>query len=358
MGGCRLKKLAYIHSFTDRHGRARYYFRRNGKQTPIEGAFGSAEFMDAYQALLKQEPAKPEKRKRPETGTFAALSERYFGSTKFKTLSAGSQTNYRRVINRFLREHGERKVCQLRRMNVDAMVGRFSDSPGAGIIFLKRLRTLCRYAIEIGWTDLDPTAGARSYRSVEIHTWTEGEIETFEQKWPSGTRERLAFSLLLYTGQRGSDAFRMGWPDIAGDMIRVQQQKTGAKLAIPLHPKLRAELALAKKDHVTILTTAYEQPFSVKGFGQMMSAAIQEAKLPTKCKAHGLRKAAARRLAEAGCTEKQIGAITGHKTMAEVERYTRDANQLTLARQALAKQVENEALANPAKKVSHTTGKE
>jgi integrase len=40
-----------------------------------------------------------------------------------------------------------------------------------------------------------------------------------------------------------------------------------------------------------------------------------------RCKTHGLRKAAARRLAEA----KQIQAITGHKTLAEVERYTRKA---------------------------------
>jgi integrase len=37
---------------------------------------------------------------------------------------------------------------------------------------------------------------------------------------------------------------------------------------------------------------------------------------------HGLRKAAARPLAEAGCTTHEIAAITGHKTLSEVERYT------------------------------------
>ncbi len=69
-----------------------------------------------------------------------------------------------------------------------------------------------------------------------------------------------------------------------------------------------------------------------------MSKAIRAAKLPVRCKAHGLRKAAARRLAEAGCTAKQIQAITGHKTLAEVERYTRKADQVRLARKAMKKQ--------------------
>jgi integrase len=57
-----------------------------------------------------------------------------------------------------------------------------------------------------------------------------------------------------------------------------------------------------------------------------------------RSKTHGLGKAAARRLAEAGCTSKQIQAITGHKTLAEVERYTRKADQVWLARKAMKKQ--------------------
>jgi len=45
------------------------------------------------------------------------------------------------------------------------------------------------------------------------------------------------------------------------------------------------------------------------------------------CSAHGLRKAAARRLAEAGCTEHEIAAITGHASLREVQRYTKAADQ-------------------------------
>jgi enterobacteria phage integrase len=188
-----------------------------------------------------------------------------------------------------------------------------------------------------------PTAGARSYRSKEIHTWNEEEIETFEKRWAEGTRERLAFALLLYTGQRGSDVHRMLWSDHIGDTIRVAQQKTATKLTIPVHESLAGLLATAKRDHPTILTTQFKKPFSVKGFGNMMSNAIDEAGLPARCKPHGLRKAAARRLAEAGCSASEIMSITGHKTLAEVERYTRAAEQERLARRAIKRQSENKS---------------
>jgi enterobacteria phage integrase len=81
--------------------------------------------------------------------------------------------------------------------------------------------------------------------------------------------------------------------------------------------------------------TAYKKPFSVMGFGNMMSDAIREAGLPNRCKAHRLRKAAARRLAEAGFSASDIMAITGHKTLGGVERYARAAERERLARQAM-----------------------
>jgi len=224
------------------------------------------------------------------------------------------------------------------REHVDIIIGKMANKPGAGSILLKRLRTLIRYAMALGWIDRDPTAGVRAYRSKEIHTWNEAEIAQFEKRWPKGSRERLAFALLLYTGQRGSDVHRMMWEHIAGDTIRVAQCKTATKLIIPIHDGLQNELATAKRGNTSILMTAFGKSFSVKGFGNMISDAITEAGLPSRCKAHGLRKAAARRLAEAGCSASEIAAISGHKTLAEVERYTRAADQEHLARQAIKKQ--------------------
>ena len=133
----------------------------------------------------------------------------------------------------------------------------------------------------------------------------------------------------------------MMWSDYVGDTIRVAQQKTATRLTIPLHEDLKGLLAIAPRENSTILATVYKKPFSVKGFGNMFSDATHEAGLPRRCVPHGLRKAAARRLAEAGCSASEIMAITGHKTLAEVERYTRAAEQERLARQAIKRQSES-----------------
>jgi integrase len=355
MGGRGVMRLKYVHAFRDRMRRMRYYFRRHGKQIALPGLPGSNEFMATYAAQLDNTLKRVELRPKAAPGTFAALAIRYYGSPQYLSLSITSRSNYRRVIDGFLEEHGHRRVDQMTREHVDIIVGKMANKPGAGIILLKRLRTLVRYAMALGWTDRDPTAGVKGFRSKEIHTWNEDEIAIFEKRWPEGSRERLSFALLLYTGQRGSDVHRMMWTDIVGDTIRVAQQKTAAKLTIPIYAALDRVLEIANRDCATILVTVYGHAFSVKGFGNMISTAIREAGLPGRCKAHGLRKAAARRLAEAGCSANEIAAITGHKTLAEVERYTRAADQQRLARQAMQRQSENKSGKLLADEVANST---
>jgi len=147
-------------------------------------------------------------------------------------------------------------------------------------------------------------------------------------------------------GQRRSDVVRMAWTDIAGDANKVVQLKTGARLTIRLHLELQEILRHWPRSHIAILTTKFGKPFSVAGFGNMMADAIKAAGLPERCVPHGLRKAAARRLAEVGCSEKQITAVTGHTTLKEVARYTRAANQERLAADAVDMLAEQKTLKN------------
>lgn len=111
--------------------------------------------------------------------------------------------------------------------------------------------------------------------------------------------------------------------------IIVAQQKTGRRLLIPLHRDLEAALAVAKRDHLSIITTVYGKSFTVDGFSQWMRDAIKDAGLPLDCQPHGLRKATGRRLAEAGATAKMITSVLSHTTLAEAERY-----RLALPREA------------------------
>ncbi|MGE3652218.1 MAG: tyrosine-type recombinase/integrase, partial [Reyranellaceae bacterium] len=112
---------------------------------------------------------------------------------------------------------------------------------------------------------------------------------------------------------------------------------------IPLHRDLVAALAVAERKHVSILTTAYGRPFTVDGFSQWMRDAITAAGLPLDCQPHGLRKAAGRRLAEAGATTKELMAWLGHKSLAEAERYSEDAEQEMLADSAVIRLEQHKA---------------
>ena len=190
---------------------------------------------------------------------------------------------------------------------------------------------MIRHAINIGWLKNDPSLGIKRPKLNEIRSWTDDEIAQFEGAWPIGSKQRTAFALHLFTGQRVSHVHRMTWADVDSGSLRVTQVKTGAKLTITLHSALREVLTSADRGHVAILVTEYGKTFSVKGYGQWLRAAITKAALPLECQPHGLRKAAGRRLAEAGCSANEIMAILGHKSLAEAERYTRNADQPRLA---------------------------
>jgi integrase len=123
----------------------------------------------------------------------------------------------------------------------------------------------------------------------------------------------------------------MGKQYIRNGRIQVVQQKTGASLAIKIHPDLITVLDATPSEHLTFLTTACGQPFSPAGFGNWFRQACDEAGLYKGCSVHGLRKAACRRLAEAGCSANVIAAISGHRTLKEVSRYTNAADQERLA---------------------------
>jgi integrase len=125
--------------------------------------------------------------------------------------------------------------------------------------------------------------------------------------------------------------------DIVDGELHVIQQKTGAELYLPVVPELEQAMRGYPAKGLALFGGENGAPLTRAGLSQFMRQAIEEAGLPGKCNSHGLRKAALRRLAEAGKTEKQIAAVSGHKTLREIERYTAAADQRRLARDAMKK---------------------
>jgi integrase len=177
------------------------------------------------------------------------------------------------------------------------------------------------------------------------HTWTDAELTQYERHWKLGTRERLAFAVLLYTAQRGGDVVKMTRNDIVNGCIRVSQDKarkgTTNELMITIHPALaRALKAGPVVGMQHIITDARGRP--LKRLTTLIAQAVERAGLPPHCTAHGLRKAALRRAAEHGATTKEIAAMSGHRSLTEIERYMARADQARLAQSAVAKLPDDE----------------
>jgi integrase len=172
---------------------------------------------------------------------------------------------------------------------------------------------------------------------------------------PIGTEARLAFALLLYTGQRRSDVVRMGRQHIKDGIISIVQAKTGAEVDVPILPALQAILDDVQRRRIApvFIITAYGKPRTEAGFTNWFRDRRVEAGLSEGLSPHGLRKAFCRVAAEAGLTPHQIMAITGHRTLAEVTRYTKAADRKKLAIEGMRMIEKRTGCGNPAEKVSN-----
>jgi integrase len=329
---------------TDQHGRRRVRFRKGAFSTYLIGIPWSEDFMRQYATALEGVSSKATGNigvERTKAGSFNALVVSYYRSPEFRGLAASTQSKNRGIIEKFRNEHGDKPINRLTRAHINEIIGAKADTPEGANNLLKVLRLLLNYAVSIDMIASNPTIGIKKYRSENpdgYHTWTEDETVKFLARHPIGTTAHLAMMLMLCLGQRRSDAVRMGWQHIRNGKIAVRQEKTKTPLLIPIHPDLEQVLAAAPRTNLTFLMTQHGKPFTAGGFGNWFRDRCDEAGLP-QCSSHGLRKLAATRLADLGCSEREIMAVTGHKSVSEVSRYVRKAEQSRLAEQAMAKQL-------------------
>jgi integrase len=295
--------------------------------------------MAAYREALNEGPQKVLiGAGRTKPGTINALVVALYTSTEFQGWSPETQRTRRNILERFRAQHGDKSVANLQPRHVADMIAAKASTPAAARNFKKTLAALMKFAIGQGMRNDNPVAGvsAPKIKGDGFQTWSEEEITVFEAHHAIGSRARLAFGLLLYTAQRRGDVIRMGRQHIRNGLLFVRQNKTGTALQIPIHPALLAIIESTPGDHLTFLITSFGKPFTAPGFGNLFRDWCNEAGLPRGLSAHGLRKAACRRLAEAGCSANQIMAISGHRSLSEAEKYVRAADQVRLAQAAMA----------------------
>jgi integrase len=337
-------------------GKERFYFRRKGqKKIRLHGLPWSPPFMAEYDAASKGEvfkqPIAPKK-----TGDFKWLCEQYFSSGEFKALDDKlSKPKRRNTLLKICREpiapgstklFGDVALPQWTKKAVRAIRDRFASTPGTANDMMKSMRTVFKYGIDSEDCDNNPARDVKYLRgSVDgFHSWSIGEVVEFENTHAVGTKERLAMGLLLLTGQRISDAMRLGPKNVEVRdgkkwLVFTQHKNRNRKpihMEIPMRPELE-ELIEATPTGETFLTNSLGKPYTAHRCGDWFAEACIAAGVPGR--SHGLRKAAAARLAELGATEKEIMSITGHTTSQEIRRYTEAADRRVLAESATAKHV-------------------
>lgn len=278
----------------------------------LEGKPRSPEFVASYNAAVATLKAKP-------AGTLTTILDAYESSSDFQSLADRSQIDYKKHLRAIAAEFGDFPIAALhdRRTRGEFLAWRdrlaVPSRRNADYRFAVFARALA-WSADRGLTPLNPLERiGRLYRAERADSvWTDADEAAFLSKAPAHLH--LALLLALWTGQRQGDLLGLTWTAYDGQFIRLRQNKTAARVAIPVGKPLKVALDAAhkmRKDAVTILTTEAGFAWTSSGFRASWRKACQKAGV-TDVTFHDLRGTAVTRLAVAGCSVPEIATITGH----------------------------------------------
>jgi integrase len=207
---------------------------------------------------------------------------------------------------------------------------------------------------------MDPTAGVNNPTRKEgpgFKLWSEAEMAAYEARWPIGTRQRVWLDVLAYTGLRRGDAVRLGRQHFRNGIAKLKTEKTGIEVTLPILPILQCTLDAGPCGDLTFIVGASGKPLTKEAFGNLFRKACNAAGVSGS--AHGVRKIAATRAAENGATVSQLKAIFGWTDDAMPSLYTREADRVRLAKEGIAKLVNEtgSSIPSPEGKVREPEGK-
>jgi integrase len=152
--------------------------------------------------------------------------------------------------------------------------------------------------------------------------------------------------VLLYTGLRRGDAVRFGRQHLRDGIGTITTEKTGTVVTLPILPVLAATLEAGPCGDLAFIAGDRGQPLTKEGFGNLFRVACRAAKVPGS--AHGVRKIAATRAANAGATVAELEAIFGWQGGSMASLYTRAADRKRLAQRAMHKLANDAGTSIPA----------
>lgn len=307
----------------------------HGPRIRLKETFGTlaftAEYTAAIQRLAGQASAPAGK------DTLGWLWLRYRESGAWQSLSAATKRQRENVMRGVLETAKGARISDITRKAIIEGRDRRADRPAAARHFVDTLRGLFRWAVDAEMIEADPTRDVRvaKPRTDGHHTWTAEEIERFHTRYPRGTRERVAFDLLLFTGLRRGDAVKAGRQHIKDGVLTLRTEKTGETVRVPVMQPLVETLAAGPTGALAFIAGERGEPMAKESFGNWFRQACNAAGCPGS--AHGLRKALATIMAESGVSVHELESVFAWRGGGMAALYTRTANRAAMARTAVSK---------------------
>jgi integrase len=277
-------------------------------------------------------------RKDIAVGTLAWLVERYRETGAWQSLSLATRRQRENILEQVLVPAGNKPAAAFTAAAIKAGRERRSKTPAQARHFLETMRGLFRWAHDAQLVRVDPTAAVKNPprgRKSGYRPWTEEDVSAYQTRWPIGTRERVWLDVLLYTGLRRGDAVRLGRQHIRDGIATLKTEKTDTTVMLPILPALAETLAAGPCGDLAFIAGARGQPMAAKTFSNEFKRACRAAGVPGS--AHGVRKIAATRAANAGATVPQLEAIFGWSGGRMASLCTRAADRRRLAAEAMHK---------------------
>jgi integrase len=323
-----LPKYVFAKQKTLQHPKGVLYFERRGwPSVKFQTQDATApEFWVEYAAYMSDgyRPAE----KKVSQKNFTALVDSYVRSTRYRNLAPATAHDYDKVLKFFKTSFGNLKPKDMKRTHVIQMRDSNSDRYRFANYLVQVGSVLFEHAIDLGWVEHNPAKGAGllERNGPDRQPWPRNLIEAFREA--ADHRTLLMFELALSSGQRIQDVLDFRWSDLSDGGINLVQNKTGKSLWVPLSWQALTLLDRTKKEGLTIITTSKRyghRPLAYRSAQQQIQS-VREQIGAMDYDIHSLRYSAACELAEAGCTDEEIGAITG-QTVQTVQHYTKSVRQ-------------------------------
>ena len=317
-------------------GRIYWKFERGDFRVNIPGPYGSDEFLTAYEAALAG--SKLSNTSTALAGTLTWLIEQYLRSLRFQNLSDSRKRTIRLELDWLRKEAGKYQFERLEVRHVEALMSK-KKGPTAANTVKKNLSMLFNFAAKkLGYTGPNPARHAERMKTNPdgFHTWTDAEVSRFLEQHGPTTKARLVMLLALNTGMARQDLARVGRQHVKAGRIAYRKNKTAVAADMPILPELAEELRHVPKDRLLFVTqNKSDKPYAVASLGNWFRARCAEANVPGSL--HGLRKAGATRLADAGASEWEIASYLAHSDTTQAAVYTKKANRARLSDSGFAK---------------------